>query len=289
MKNLSKLVFFYWLPVLFVATIIFVASSQSSEQQNIKPYIERVTDVEQVKSVISNMSVQYAKEKLSAVDTGMSGLITFVLERWKFLLVLLIIALLGIVVWLSVYVWKMYKQKGIDYVYKRVLYGVLVLFASFVFMIFAVYAAFRIETILRFVQSKVEVSSMIAFLKNVEFTYATSTINIERMGIERFIEFLIRKAAHFILFFCLGFLFYRAMWASNRTKTLNFISSLCFVVIYAVSDELHQAFTPSRSPLVQDVVLDSVGGLTGISVAFFLYFIIDSGRHRDAPKRLGLC
>ncbi|MFC0559392.1 VanZ family protein [Halalkalibacter alkalisediminis] len=34
---------------------------------------------------------------------------------------------------------------------------------------------------------------------------------------------------------------------------------------YAISDEVHQAFTPKRSPLVEeDVILDFAGGITGI-------------------------
>ena len=41
---------------------------------------------------------------------------------------------------------------------------------------------------------------------------------------------------------------------------------LCIGVLYAASDELHQAFVPGRGPAVGDVVLDGVGVLFGIAV-----------------------
>jgi hypothetical protein len=36
------------------------------------------------------------------------------------------------------------------------------------------------------------------------------------------------------------------------------------VVLYAIGDEIHQAFVPGRTPLVTDVAIDSIGGLLGI-------------------------
>ena len=35
-------------------------------------------------------------------------------------------------------------------------------------------------------------------------------------------------------------------------------------VIYAVSDEVHQAFVPGRGPALKDVLIDSAGAFTGI-------------------------
>ncbi|WP_084787658.1 VanZ family protein [Anaerobacillus alkalidiazotrophicus] len=274
-----KLVLFYWLPVLFMATIIFVASSQSYEQQDIKPYLGKVTDIEKVKVLVSELSIENAKRKLYEKGDGL-GLITLVTEQWMLFIVLLSLGTLALVGWFVNYLWKIYKRKGLDYLYKVLFHGFLFLILAISFIMLAVFMAFRIESILLFLKRKIEVGTAIEFLKNIQFTYATAEISIARLGVESFLEFVIRKGAHFTFFFCLGFLFYRAMWASSFPKVLSFISSLCFVVIYAISDELHQAFTPNRTPLVQDVVLDSVGGLTGIVFALFIYFMIDHFRNQ---------
>ncbi len=44
--------------------------------------------------------------------------------------------------------------------------------------------------------------------------------------------------------------------------------SLIIGILYAISDEIHQLFVPGRSGKVTDVIIDSLGILTGI--VFFL-------------------
>ena len=70
------------------------------------------------------------------------------------------------------------------------------------------------------------------------------------------------KGAHLVVFGVLGVLVAGATRHLSTTRASWW--AWVTVVIYAISDEIHQAFVPGRSPLVMDVAIDSVGGLIGI-------------------------
>ncbi|MGH4117740.1 VanZ family protein [Clostridium sp.] len=74
-------------------------------------------------------------------------------------------------------------------------------------------------------------------------------------------DFIIRKAAHFIIYFILYILAYRAMNIKGNTDIKSFILPILIVFVYACSDELHQAFVPGRGPAFRDVLVDTSGGL----------------------------
>ena len=62
-------------------------------------------------------------------------------------------------------------------------------------------------------------------------------------------HFLIRKAAHFTEYAILAFLAARAFSTSSKEKLRRqwFLISLAIVVLYALTDEYHQSFEPSRT------------------------------------------
>ncbi|MFG6495359.1 VanZ family protein [Fictibacillus sp. UD] len=103
------------------------------------------------------------------------------------------------------------------------------------------------------------------------FHYAGDEISIQALGAAHFLEFFIRKAAHFFTYFVLGFLIYRALSYYFLNNRLTFISSWVLTILYAISDEVHQSFTPNRTPHVEDVMIDAAGGLIGITLARFIY------------------
>jgi VanZ family protein len=105
----------------------------------------------------------------------------------------------------------------------------------------------------------------------VRLYYAGSEISIDALGPAHFIEFFIRKAAHFFVYLGLGFLIYRALSLSILNNRLTFIASWVLTILYAISDEIHQGFTPNRSPHWEDVIIDTVGGLIGITLAWLIY------------------
>jgi VanZ family protein len=109
-------------------------------------------------------------------------------------------------------------------------------------------------------------------LKHVQFTYHHSEVSIQSLGVNGVVEFFIRKGAHFTVFFLLCIFFIVAFVKTTtlkRTVVIGF--SLVLTVLYAITDEVHQGFTPNRTPYVGDVVIDTIGAL--FSVIFCLIYL----------------
>lgn len=104
-------------------------------------------------------------------------------------------------------------------------------------------------------------------LSSIEFVYAGNVISVEHVGVAGFIEFFIRKAAHFVVFCLLGFFTCGVLRTVLRKGSIiSLIVSLYFVIVYACLDELHQKITGGRSPLLEDVIIDTIGGCCGILI-----------------------
>ena len=58
------------------------------------------------------------------------------------------------------------------------------------------------------------------------------------------INHIVRKSAHFFIYFILGVL---VMSVTRKSKLLAFL--IC--IFYAISDELHQFFVPGRGPVIK--------------------------------------
>lgn len=77
-------------------------------------------------------------------------------------------------------------------------------------------------------------------------------------------HFLTRKAAHLSEYAVLAFFARRAFITSSYEfiQRYWFQLGLLLVVIYALLDEFHQSFVPSRTASVYDTAIDIAGGLT---------------------------
>lgn len=88
---------------------------------------------------------------------------------------------------------------------------------------------------------------------------------------ERLIEVIepaIRKIAHYTIYAIGGIVIANCVYQySNKEKTLIGISTMVGI-LYAISDEIHQLMVSGRSGNVRDVLIDSLGVITGI--IFFL-------------------
>jgi len=70
----------------------------------------------------------------------------------------------------------------------------------------------------------------------------------------------IRKCGHFVNYFILGALLYRALRGQNRGWRLRWALLAIFLAFsYAASDEYHQSFVAGRGPSARDALLDTVG------------------------------
>ena len=81
----------------------------------------------------------------------------------------------------------------------------------------------------------------------------------------------IRKLAHFMIFFTLGFILcmLTGEYVKNNTGRCFFISLMCGLFV-AAGDEIHQLFVPGRSGELRDVCIDFLGVLMGSKVLLFL-------------------
>ena len=80
------------------------------------------------------------------------------------------------------------------------------------------------------------------------------------------IQFFTRKIAHFTEYAILGFLAARAFRTSPNPVISRrwFWISAALIIVYALIDEYHQSFVPSRTASVFDSFIDMSGGLTAL-------------------------
>lgn len=109
-------------------------------------------------------------------------------------------------------------------------------------------------------------------LSSFEFTYGNHLVSIERIGYFNFIEFFIRKGAHFFSYFVIGFFWFLGLRKRVRHEWLTIILAVLLSMGYASFDELRQSFNPGRTALMADVLLDTAGAIVGIIMAKFLVY-----------------
>ncbi len=123
-------------------------------------------------------------------------------------------------------------------------------------------------------------------LENVSFQYGRKEISVEESGMAGFIEFFIRKATHFVTFALLALMFYRLL-AHFAPFSAALPWSGFLAVLTALLDEWHQTFTPDRTGMLTDVLLDSTGICTAMILIVFGH-ILGWGRRKKRDKiRLG--
>jgi len=91
-------------------------------------------------------------------------------------------------------------------------------------------------------------------------------------------EFVIKKTAHIVIYAVLSTLLYRALKESGVEKKEAGIYAIILAILYGVSDEFHQAFTPGREPTARDVFFDTGGAVLAI---YSLWKLLPK-----APKKL---
>ncbi len=105
-------------------------------------------------------------------------------------------------------------------------------------------------------------------LSGISFKYVVQEVSIASSGYFKFVEFFIRKGAHFGSYFLIGLGGY--MGYKNRIKQTGLTIIVVWLAAtgYAALDEFHQSLTGGRTPLFQDVLLDATGALTAIILAW---------------------
>ncbi|QHS23304.1 VanZ family protein [Virgibacillus sp. MSP4-1] len=118
-----------------------------------------------------------------------------------------------------------------------------------------------------FFSEYMDFSFLTPIVDQISFVYHHSEISVQALGINGFVEFFIRKGAHFGVFFILVLLFILAFQKSTELPVKWMLAtSFLLTVLYAAFDELHQGITPNRTPYIGDVMIDTIGALAGVSI-----------------------
>ena len=92
--------------------------------------------------------------------------------------------------------------------------------------------------------------------------------NIFKIENIELLSFIIRKIAHYTEYLILGFLTINMLNKNDISK--KYLISILICLIYAISDEIHQFLIPGRACQIKDILIDSIGSITGI----YLYKLI---------------
>ena len=102
--------------------------------------------------------------------------------------------------------------------------------------------------------------AIVIFLFSSYPTLATSEIKWQ--------DFIVKKTFHIFEYAVFTMLFYRALKESGVEKKKAGIYSIVAAILYGISDEFHQSFTPGRDAKARDVVFDTIGGLLSIYIVW---------------------
>lgn len=117
-----------------------------------------------------------------------------------------------------------------------------------------------------------------SLLSKLEIPYWGITVSVEERGYYYFVEFLLRKSAHFFFF---GFIAASIYIALSKFKNRLWIATFLTLCI-AFGDEYHQSLTGGRTPSLQDVALDMAGALTALLIIYCFTKRFEKKKERTA-------
>ncbi len=79
-------------------------------------------------------------------------------------------------------------------------------------------------------------------------------------------DLVLKKVGHAVLYAILALLWSWALEREALPPARRARLAVIAAILYAVLDELHQAFTPGRHPTITDVGIDSVGAIVAMKL-----------------------
>lgn len=92
-------------------------------------------------------------------------------------------------------------------------------------------------------------------------------------------SFSVRKLAHFTAYAILGALFFQ-VFCFVRKKKFRALFSIAASSLYALSDEIHQSFSPGRSCEFRDVLIDTSGAALAVAISLLILYLHQRKRQR---------
>jgi len=138
---------------------------------------------------------------------------------------------------------------------KNLLYLLLIVLLGFLF--FSSSQTYEEQSLIESLKQWLPSKPLENSLALLQIPYGHHFVSIEERGYYNFVEFLIRKGAHFVLFGIVGLTCFLLI-----NKLILFVRipfALLITLICACLDEYHQSITGGRTPTFLDVLLDVSG------------------------------
>jgi VanZ family protein len=86
------------------------------------------------------------------------------------------------------------------------------------------------------------------------------------------INIVLRKLGHLAEYAILAALLWRALHVTLKSTATLLIGAIALITsaLFAISDEIHQSFVPSRTPSQHDVLIDICGAIIGLAICWLL-------------------
>lgn len=84
---------------------------------------------------------------------------------------------------------------------------------------------------------------------------------------------IVRKSAHFFLYFILAILVFTLYKKIFGLTPKTFIYTIIFCFIYACSDEIHQLFISGRTARIFDIFVDTSGALLSTTILTLIFYL----------------
>ena len=97
-------------------------------------------------------------------------------------------------------------------------------------------------------------------------------------------SFIVRKLAHFSVYFVLGLLSFNVMFQFKTKYKYGYAFLISF--IYSISDEIHQIFIPGRAGQVRDVLIDSSGALLAILICYLISYLVLKSKNKKINNKI---
>ena len=96
---------------------------------------------------------------------------------------------------------------------------------------------------------------------------------------------IVRKIAHYTIYIVVGILLMGLFYTYKLSDLKRGLFSLIIGILYASSDEIHQTFVDGRSGQVKDVLLDTLGVITGIFITMLVIEIAKRIKEKRISKK----
>ena len=77
-----------------------------------------------------------------------------------------------------------------------------------------------------------------------------------------------RISGHLLAYAALAGCLLLALSRERRPRPVDVVIAFVIAVLYGASDELHQSFVPDRTGRLDDLVVDTIGAMVGLAVAY---------------------